>query len=91
MNLRKQMKSIFLLLIGLAGTINASAESYLFIGKNDDVEMSDQFDNPEYADKKNELLADLLKWNIRLTDPLPAPVKFELQNIHPQNYLWENK
>ncbi|MHA1880460.1 MAG: sulfatase family protein, partial [Candidatus Heimdallarchaeota archaeon] len=52
----------------------------------DPAELKNQFDNPEHADKKNELLADLLKWTIRLTDPLPAPVKFELQNIHSRNY-----
>lgn len=53
---------------------------------SDPSEINNLFGASEYENKKLELMSDMLKWELRLQDPLPIPRKRYRFNRNPFNY-----
>ena len=49
-------------------------------------EVTNLYDQPETAGKRQELLEDLLMWRLRVEDPLPMPRKRYVMKRDPRNY-----
>ena len=54
--------------------------------KEDPAELRNVYGKPETADKCRELLEDLLRWRLRVEDPLPLPRKRYVIKQDPRNY-----
>lgn len=67
-------------------TFNLQGQGRMYKLENDPFETIDLFNQAEFADKRLELLQELLTWSLRTQDILPLPGKYEI-SIHPQNYL----
>lgn len=52
--------------------------------KSDPAEVVNLYDDPAAADKRVELLEELLKWRFRLEDPLPLPRKRYVMKLRPR-------
>ena len=59
--------------------------------KKDPSEMKNLYGNRKYAAKQQELMAELLKWDIATDDPLPLPRQRYRFKRNPHNYLFYNK
>ena len=53
----------------------------------DPVELNNLYDNRDTAEIKQQLLADLLAWTLRVQDPLPLPRRRYIMKTDPHNYL----
>jgi arylsulfatase A-like enzyme len=51
---------------------------------NDPSELSNLYDTPEVCEIQNEMVAELLAWTLRASDPLPLPVQKDVE--HPMQY-----
>jgi len=54
--------------------------------KTDPLELENLYNNQKYADAQDELLAELLAWTLRASDPLPLPKGKYLMKTDPRNY-----
>ncbi len=52
----------------------------------DPVELKNLYNEPEYAEIKQELMADLMAWTLRTQDPLPLPRTRYIMKTDPHNY-----
>ena len=53
---------------------------------SDPAELTDLYSRPEHAAVRQELLADLLAWTLRMQDPLPLPRRRYVPKTDPRNY-----
>ena len=52
----------------------------------DPVELNNLYDNRESAEVKQQMLADLMAWTLRVQDPLPLPRSRYIMKTDPHNY-----
>lgn len=65
---------------------NMQGNGRLYHLSEDPAELHDLYGDPRYADKKAELLADMLAWELRAQDPLPLPRRRYIYRGDPRNY-----
>ncbi len=53
---------------------------------NDQVELNNLYNNRETAEIKQQMLADLMAWTLRVQDPLPLPRSRYIMKTDPHNY-----
>jgi arylsulfatase A-like enzyme len=69
-------------------TFDMQGAARLYDLRNDPHELVDLYGRPETADKGRVLLEDLLKWRLRVEDPLPLPRKRYVMKRDARGY-WE--
>lgn len=65
---------------------NMQGNGRLYYLPDDPAEVNDLFNDKRYADKKLELLQDMLAWELRSQDSLPLPRKRYIFRSDPHNY-----
>ncbi len=54
-------------------TFDMMGQAKLYDLRSDPHELVDLYGRPETADKSREMLEEMLKWRLRVEDPLPLP------------------
>ena len=70
--------------------VHSHGTSELYNVKSDPAEIHNLFFNKAHEQKKLELMADMLSWELRLEDPLPVPRSRYIYETNDNNYYTTN-
>ena len=81
--MKQKVISLHFLLLGLLLLVACGGSSESAAGP---AELVNLFDDGRYADVRHSLVEQLLRWVLRVQDPLPWPSGYIQRKSHPHNY-----